>query len=278
MSCFLSLIKILIVMSLTRFSNEKLSAAYAKFRPTYSPRVMDIILSYMARERASTQLFDVAVDVACGTGQSTFLLHNSFKKIVGLDISETQIEQAKKKQTENDYKNVEFVVGDAHDIPMESSSVDLLTCAMAWHWLDAEKFYAEAKRVLKQEGCIAVYGHGSGARVFDNTRIKTAFDTLYAEFFKCDCFAEQNLHVLNNYEAVELPFSNTRRVDLEFPQEATIDELLGFFSSISMYLAYCKKYPNNTLLQQIRANYEEDSERSEVEKFTFPGFVILGQN
>ena len=262
-------------MSLTRFSNEKLSVAYAKFRPTYSPHVTDIILSYMARERAGTQLFDVAVDVACGTGQSTFLLHNSFKKIVGLDISETQIEQAKKKQTENDFKDVEFVVGDAHDIPMESSSVDLLTCAMAWHWLDAEKFDAEAKRVLKQEGCIAVYGHG--VRVSDNTRIRKAFDTFDAELFKFDCFAEQNLHVLNNYEAVELPFSNTQRVDLEFPQEATIDEFLGYFSSVSMYVAYCKKYPNNTLLQHIRANYEEDSERSDVEKFTLPGFVILGQ-
>ena len=210
------------------------------------------------------------------TGQSTFLLHNSFKKIVGLDISETQIDQAKKKQIENEFKDVEFVVGDAHDIPMESSSVDLLTCAMAWHWLDAEKFYAEAKRVLKQEGCITVYGHG--VRVFDNTRIRKAFDTFDAELFKFDCFAEQNLHVLNNYEAVELPFSNTQRVDLEFPQEATIDEFLGYFSSVSMYVAYCKKYPNNTLVQHnIRANYEEDSERSDVEKFTLPGFVILGQ-
>ena len=263
------------MMSLTRFSNEKLSAAYAKFRPTYPPRVTDIILSYMARARAGTQLFDVAVDVACGTGQSTFLLHNSFKKIVGLDISETQIDQAKKKQIENEFKDVEFVVGDAHDIPMESSSVDLLTCAMAWHWLDAEKFYAEAKRVLKQEGCIAVYGHG--IRVSDNIRIKKAFDTFISELFKFDCFTEQNLHVLNNYEAVELPFCNAQRVDFEFHQKATIDQMLGYFSSVSMYVAYCKKYPNNTLLEQIRANYEEDSTRSEVEKFTFPGFVILGQ-
>ena len=63
-----------------------------------------------------------------------------FKKVIGVDVSETQIEQAKSK-TES-----------AHSLTIESSSVDLLTCGTAWHWLDPEIFYTEAKKVLKASG------------------------------------------------------------------------------------------------------------------------------
>ena len=193
-----------------RFENEGLSAAYVKFRPTYPACVGDIITSYMRSNGCSG--FEFAVDAACGTGQSTFLLSGHFQRIIGIDISETQIQQAKLKHEELDNKNgnIDFKVGDAHNLPIESSSVDLLTCAMAWHWLDAEKFYAESRRVLKPGGCLAVYGHGG--LVSDNERIKVAFNSFYDELFKFDCFAKENLHVRNNYQAVELPFSRVQRI------------------------------------------------------------------
>ena len=219
----------------------------------------------------------MALDVACGSGQSTFLLCNLYRKVIGVDISKTQVEQAKLKSTEGDYNtNSEFIVGDAHQLPIDSSSVDLLTCATAWHWLDAEKFYAEAKRVLKPRGCIAVYSHG--IQVVDNERINNAFDTYYQEIKVSGCFAKQNQHVVDKYKAVELPFLERERIEFEFPQQATIEQLLGYLSSISMYATYCEKFPSNTLLQDIRANYEAANEKCDVEKFTLPGFVMLGLN
>jgi hypothetical protein len=62
-----------------------------------------------------------------------------------------------------------------------------------------------------------------------------------------------------------------RRVEFSLPQEVTLEQLLGFFS---MYKTYCEKRPDNTLLQRIRADYEAACERCDVEKFTFPGFVL----
>lgn len=255
-------------------SRFDISLAYSEFCPVYPRQVETTLTTYMRSERSSG--FNTALDVACSSGQSTFRLCNEFENVIGLDISQTRIEQAEQKKKYQEVENVKFMVGDAHHLPIESSSMDLLTCANAWHWLNAEVFYAEAKRVLKPRGCIAVYGHG--VRVEDNQRIKNAFDTFHAELFQYDCFAEQNLHVLNNYASVSLPFLNTQRIELEFSQKSSIDTLLCLFSSISMYNSYCQKYPENTLLQKIRANYEREDDKCEVETFTFPCFVIMGLN
>ena len=136
-----------------RFSTSHISEAYSKFRPVYPQSVANVIVDYMKSK--GSLAFDFAVDVGCGSGQSTFLLSDYFDKVVGLDVSETQIEQAKLKGASSKLA-VTFIIGDAHNLPFEPSSVDLLTCAMSWHWLDTEKFYDEAKRVLKPGGCLAI--------------------------------------------------------------------------------------------------------------------------
>ena len=261
-----------------RFENAELSAAYVKFRPVYPVCVGDIITSYMRSNGCSG--FEFAVDAACGTGQSTFLLSGHFQRIVGIDISQTQIQQANLKleglENKHTKGNIKFIVGDAHNLPIESSSVDLLTCAMAWHWLDAEKLYTEARRVLKPGGCLAVYGHGG--LVSDNERIKIAFDSFYDELFKFNCFAKENLHVRNNYQAVELPFSRAQRIEFDFQQKATMDQLLGMMSSMSMFRSLVEKYPENNILRRIKEDYEVSSDKRDFEEFTFPGFVIIGIN
>ena len=70
--------------------------------------------------------------------------------------------------------------------------------------------------------------------------------------FRSNCFAAKNYHVLNKYKAVELPFKQTLRVEFDLPQQATIDQILGLISSVSMYTTYCERFPNNTLLIKIR--------------------------
>ena len=54
------------------------------------------------------------MDIGCGSGQSTFGLAPHFKKVLGLDISEAQIAEAKKKAAaakdggEKAFGNVDF--------------------------------------------------------------------------------------------------------------------------------------------------------------------------
>jgi ubiquinone/menaquinone biosynthesis C-methylase UbiE len=66
-----------------------------------------------------------AVDVGCGSGQSTYPLRQHFNKVIGIDVSEKQIEHAKKK-----YSDVEFKVGPGENLQfLENCSVNLITTA-----------------------------------------------------------------------------------------------------------------------------------------------------
>ena len=109
-------------------------------------------------------------------------------------------------------------------------------------------------------------------------QIRSAMDAFHAELFKSDCFADENLHVLHNYRDVELPFSHAQRIEFDLQQQSTMDQLIGFLSSVSMFRSYAAKCPENTLMQTIKANYKATRTISDVEEFTFPGFVIVGMN
>ena len=52
-----------------------------------------------------SQLLNLAVDIGCGTGQSTRPLAPYFEKVLGFDISEAQLENAKREETPD---NVEY--------------------------------------------------------------------------------------------------------------------------------------------------------------------------
>ena len=67
-----------------RYENADHAAAYAKFRPVYMyPRaVAEIVTTYMKSRGGSG--FEFAVDVACGSGQSTVLLCEYFQLLVSM--------------------------------------------------------------------------------------------------------------------------------------------------------------------------------------------------
>lgn len=48
--------------------------------------------------------------------------------------------------------------GTAEELPFPDASVDLLTAASAAHWFHQSRFLAEAGRVLKPLGCMALLG------------------------------------------------------------------------------------------------------------------------
>ena len=250
------------------FDDKDHAAVYGNFRPVYPETVSEIISSYM--ESNSCSGVEAAVDVCCGSGQSTMLLSHLFQRVRGVDKSLAQITQANAKHENS--KNVCFNVGDAQNLEVESSSVDLLTCAMGWHWLDPDTFYHEAKRVLKPRGCIAVYGYNT--TVNDNDRVGAVVDAFKGELMEKGCIDERALHTFNEYRDVHLPFSHVQRLNFDLPQKASVDQLFGFFESITSYRAYCNKYPGNALLETLRggSNWQDRT----VLEFSYPGFIILG--
>jgi len=96
------------------------------------------------------------LDVACGTGVSTFELMKACGnkgKFYGIDISRNMIEAAKNIAPERGLGNVEFMLGDAERIDFPDASFDLVLCNMSLHFFpDKPKALAEMCRVLKRGG------------------------------------------------------------------------------------------------------------------------------
>uniref|UniRef100_A0A673AAN5 Zgc:162396 n=1 Tax=Sphaeramia orbicularis TaxID=375764 RepID=A0A673AAN5_9TELE len=97
----------------------------------------------------------LAVDVGCGTGQNCRLMAPHFHNVVGIDISECQLEEAK---AEPGHPNITYRRGAAEELPFADASVDLITAASAAHWFDQSRFLDEVSRVLKPRGCVALLG------------------------------------------------------------------------------------------------------------------------
>ena len=136
------------------FDTPSIADAYVKYRPTYGPDVYDAIVKF-CKETDSCD-FSLAIDVGCGSGQSTLPLTKHFHKVIGLDVSEAQIAKAPK-----DFPNLSFRVGPAEDLSfVESGCVDLVTVAQAMHWMDVKLLYPEVERVLKPGGAFVVFGYG----------------------------------------------------------------------------------------------------------------------
>lgn len=92
-----------------------------------------------------------ALDVGCGTGFSTVALKEIVQKVIGLDISAERLSLAEKKG------NVEYILRSAENLPVCADKFDLITVSQAIHWVNKDKFFKEADRVLKRSGWLIAY-------------------------------------------------------------------------------------------------------------------------
>ena len=96
---------------------------------------------------------DVA-DVASGEGYGSAILSQVARTVVGVEIDATAYQHAK-----NSYirPNLSYVLGDARAIPLQDSSVDVLTSFETLeHFFEHERFLDEAKRLLRSDGLIII--------------------------------------------------------------------------------------------------------------------------
>ncbi len=102
------------------------------------------------------------LDVGCGDGYGTAKLHKLGHDVMGIDISDEMITNAKANA-----ENISFSTGDVCAIPMEESSFDGVMCINVLEWVEIpEQALRELKRVLKPNGvlCVGILGPTAGPR------------------------------------------------------------------------------------------------------------------
>lgn len=93
------------------------------------------------------------LDVATGGGHTANAFAPSVKKVTAIDLTGEMLIAAEKFISGNGHENVNFVKGDAENLPFPSESFDIVTCRIApHHFPNVGRFIEEVHRVLKFNG------------------------------------------------------------------------------------------------------------------------------
>jgi SAM-dependent methyltransferase len=198
--------------------------AYAGARPTYPPALFDYLAS-LAPSRGR------AWDCAAGNGQATLALAARFARVTATDASAAQIAQAPL------HPGVTYRVALAHESGLPDASVDLVTVAQALHWIELDRFYDEARRVLVPNGLIAVWCYGL-QRVDDEAidrRLQHFYHSVVGPYW-----APERALVEAGYRSVPFPFDELRPPAFDMAHDWLLSELLAYLRTWSATLAFIR--------------------------------------
>lgn len=107
----------------------------------------------MLIELAQPEKSDIVLDAATGGGHTANALAPLVHKVTAMDLTPKMLASAEKFITGNGHANVEFVEGDAENMPFEDETFDIVTCRIApHHFPNVKDFIKEVYRVLKPDG------------------------------------------------------------------------------------------------------------------------------
>ncbi len=131
-------------------------AQRAAFYTTSAVHKDKVVLDRLV-ELAHVQPADRVLDVATGTGHTAFAFAPHVHEVVATDITPEMLAEGEKLKAELGMKNVEFRLADAHDLPFDDQSFDIVTCRRAaHHFMDMSKALREMRRVLRPGGRLVI--------------------------------------------------------------------------------------------------------------------------
>ncbi len=194
---------------------------YARYRPTYP----DALFEYLAA--ASTRR-DVVWDCATGNGQAAVTLADHFASVVATDASSEQIDAA------IEHERVDYRVAPAESSGLADASVDLVTVGQAFHWFDAPRFIAEAGRVLRDDGVLAIWCYETCTVSPECDKVIThLYDDIIGPFWP-----PERALIEEGYASVEIPGQELEPPEFDLSKDWTVVEMLGYVRTWSA----CKRY------------------------------------
>jgi SAM-dependent methyltransferase len=129
-----------------QFSDNFDPGTFIKLIQKYEKYRLDVMVELLPKKGK------VLVDLACGDGKLIFKAKDRFTKLIGFDIAENRIRNAKKHARGE--RGFTFKVADLDQgIPLPDKSVDVITCEAAIGcFYDVEFMVREIHRVLKPKG------------------------------------------------------------------------------------------------------------------------------
>ncbi|MGA7144830.1 MAG: class I SAM-dependent methyltransferase [Desulfobacterales bacterium] len=236
------------------------SKQYSRYRPDYPAELFTFLTSI-------TPGHDLAWDCATGSGQAARGLAKYFHKVIATDASERQIENAVR------HERILYHVAPADKTAIEAQSIDLITVAQALHWFEFDRFYQEARRVLKQNGIIAVW-------TYNLLTISPEVDKII-NFFYADVVGEfwppERKLVENGYENIPFPFYRMQSPAFRMSAKWTVEQLIGYLATWSAVKRYRDRNGKNPIESIEKKLFRAWDERSGVMEAYWPLSVMVGK-
>ena len=208
---------------------------YASYRPRYPAALFQFLANACDRR-------DAAWDCATGSGQAAVALAQHFSTVIATDASANQIAAAQAAD------NVDYRVAPAETSGLQDASVDLITVAQALHWFDMPAFFAEAARVLRADGVLAVWS-------YEKCTVDATVDPVVDEIFAAveHYWPPQRDIVMRRYADVQLPWP-----ELESPAHAMVaqwdtTQMLGYLNTWSATKRYQRANGSNPVDEHAEA-------------------------
>lgn len=103
---------------------------------------------------------DTVVDLGSGAGNDCFVARaivGESGKVIGIDMTEAMIEKAKGNAGKRNYNNVDFLLGDIENIPLDENIADVVVSNCVLNLVpDKQKAFSEIFRILKPGAHLSV--------------------------------------------------------------------------------------------------------------------------
>ena len=210
---------------------SSVASRYADFRPCYPQTLFDYLATVAPKD-------STVWDCACGNGQASVDLAARFHRVIATDASREQVASAAPNA------KIEYRVATAEQSGLPDSAAGLVTVAQALHWFNFDRFYAEAKRVLKPGGTIAVWAYG--INTVEGDGVDDVVQQYYSETVG-SYWPPERKYVEDGYRTIPFPFVEITPPAFRMEVRWTLEELLGYFSTWSATSRYVKAKGGNPI-------------------------------
>ena len=214
------------------------AAQYARHRPSY-PSALTGFLASVAPGHG------LAWDCGTGSGQAAVLLAAEFERVVASDHSAQQLAHAQP------HPRVEYRPGPESASGLPDNSCDLVTVAQAAHWFDLPAFYAEANRVLKPNGVVAIWGYAA-------IHVSAAIDPVVAwfEHERLGTYWPKGRELANaQYRTLPFPYPRLAAPPFVMERQWTCAQFVDYLGTWSA-VARCRAAEGRDPIDEISARLE----------------------
>ncbi len=189
---------------------------YIKYRPGYPSELLPLL-----SQEIDFNSSWVVADVGSGTGIFTELLVKNGNEVYAIEPNGPMREAAETMLAA--FPNLHSVDASAEATTLADASIDLITCAQAFHWFDAANCRKEFSRILKPGGWVALIWND---RELDTTPFLRAYENALRTYGTD--YLEVSRVGNNIAERIDILFAGKySKATLANHQDFTLEGLLG---------------------------------------------------